>query len=59
MSKYKYYKNQGPHIIDKLLPDDIYGLVQERLNSIGNALELRFSCTNPLIYGHITSASND
>ena len=26
------------------------GLVQERRNSIANALELRFSCTNPSIY---------
>ena len=25
----------------------IYGLVQERRNSIANALELRLSCTNP------------
>ena len=25
------------------------GLVQERRNSIANALELRLSCTNPLI----------
>ena len=25
-------------------------LVQERRNSIANALELRLSCTNPLIY---------
>ena len=27
------------------------GLVQERCNSIANALELRLSCTNPLIWG--------
>ena len=27
----------------------IDGLVQERRNSIANALELRLSCTNPLI----------
>ena len=26
---------------------DINGLVQERRNSIANALELRLSCTNP------------
>ena len=26
------------------------GLVQERRNSIANALELRLSCTNPLIW---------
>ena len=28
----------------------IDGLVQERRNSIANALELRLSCTNPSIY---------
>ena len=28
----------------------IDGLVQERRNSIANALELRLSCTNPLLY---------
>ena len=28
----------------------IYRLVQERRNSIANALELRLYCTNPLIY---------
>ena len=27
------------------------GLMQERHNSIANALELRLSCTNPSIYG--------
>ena len=32
-------------------PDYIDGLVQERRNSIANALELRLSCTNPTIYG--------
>ena len=30
--------------------EDIDKLVQERRNSIANALELRLSCTNPLIY---------
>ena len=30
--------------------DYIDGLVQERRNSIVNALELRLSCTNPSIY---------
>ena len=30
----------------------IDGLVQERRNSIANALELRPSCTNPLIYDY-------
>ena len=29
----------------------IDGLVQERRNSIANALELLLSCTNPSIYG--------
>ena len=29
---------------------NIYGLVQERRNSIANALDLRLSCTNPSIY---------
>ena len=28
----------------------IDGLVQERHNSIANALEMRLSCTNPSIY---------
>ena len=28
----------------------IHGLVQERCNSIANPLELRLSCTDPLIY---------
>ena len=27
--------------------------MQERRNSIANALELRLSCTNPLIYSHL------
>ena len=31
----------------------IDGLVQERRNSIANALELRLSCTNPLIWIHL------
>ena len=31
----------------------IDGLVQERRNSIANALELRLSCTNPSIWPHI------
>ena len=29
--------------------ENINGLVQERRNSIAKALELRLSCTNPLI----------
>ena len=36
------------------LPDrHIDGLVQGRPNSIANALELRFSCTNPSIWGFL------
>ena len=31
------------------IDDYIDGLVQESRNSIANALELRLSCTNPLI----------
>ena len=30
--------------------DYINGLVQERRNSIANALELGLSCTNPLVW---------
>ena len=30
------------------ITSEIAGLVQERHNSIANAMELRFSCTNPL-----------
>ena len=41
MSHFAWPKNHG-HYID--------GLVQERRNSIANALELRLSCTNPSIY---------
>ena len=32
--------------------DHVDGLVQERRNSIANALELRLSCTNPSIYSN-------
>ena len=32
------------------MEDHFNGLVQERRNSIANALELRLSCTNPSIY---------
>ena len=34
----------------------VYGLVQERRNSIANALELHLSCTKPSIYCLITAA---
>ena len=30
----------------------VYGLMQERRNSIANALELRLSCTNPSMCSH-------
>ena len=33
-----------------VMNDKIDGLMQERRNSIANALELRLSCTNPSIY---------
>ena len=35
----------------------INGLVQERRNSITNALELRLSCTNPSLWPHWSSVS--
>ena len=38
-----YMGTSSPHID---------GLVQERCNSIGNALELRLSCTNQSIWSH-------
>ena len=34
---------------------DSGGLMQERRNSIANALELRLYCTNPLIWNHLKS----
>ena len=37
------------HDIDQIFTVHIDGLVQERRNSIANALELRLSCTNPSI----------
>ena len=36
-------------IQDTINKDDIDGLMQERHNSIANALELCLSCINPLI----------
>ena len=43
---------------DHVFQDHTDGLVQERRNSIANALELRLSCTNPMIqskyYSHIS-----
>ena len=47
----KMWANKNPR-----RTDDIDGLVQERRNSIANALELRHSCTNPSIYNHEKSA---
>ena len=35
---------------------EVYGLVQERRNSISNALELRLSCTNPSKWKHFRHA---
>ena len=50
---YKFFK-QWPDRQRKLFTQTIWtsfdGLVQERPNSIANALELRLSCTNPSIY---------
>ena len=46
---YIYKKNLGLWINHIALPH-IDGLVQERHNSIANALELRLSSTNLLIY---------
>ena len=47
------YSHNSENTLTTLLKHDFHyhidGLVQERCNSIGNALELRFSCTNPLI----------
>ena len=37
---------------DSHYTDEIDGLVQERRNSIANALELCLSCTNPLRWPH-------
>ena len=52
---YKYFvckcPARGPILTAEelfMLNDQIDGLVQERRNSIANALELRLSCTNPL-----------
>ena len=36
--------------LDENLPQYINGLVQKRRNSIGNAMELRLSSTNPSTY---------
>ena len=36
--------------------DEVDGLVQERRNSISNALELRLSCTNPSKWKHFLHA---
>ena len=49
-----------------VLNNDLDGLVQERCNSIANAMELRLSCTNPSIWScrivahapcHVTSCA--
>ena len=47
---HKMYFENICEILAKLTKDqkvNIDGLVQERLNSIANTLELRLSCTNP------------
>ena len=43
----------------KQLHDHIDGLVQERRNSIANALELRLSCINPSISSPSTKGDWD
>ena len=45
-------------ILRLLLNNHIDGLVLERRNSIADALELRLSCTNPLIYASFLSTNN-
>ena len=40
----------NPFLHQYLTERQIYGLVQERCNSIANALELHLSCTNPSKY---------
>ena len=54
-----YHKERGTFDIIKfntLRSSDphIDGLTQKRRNSIANALELRLSCTNPLIYASVS-----
>ena len=43
------------HKCQKHFSDNIGGLVQERRNSIANALELRLSCTNQSIWNKLSS----
>ena len=45
MLKDYWYDGNSPYV---------NGLVQERRNSIANALELRLSCTNPSMCGGLT-----
>ena len=56
--KKKKKKRNATEVFVEIL-DHVDGLVQERHNSIANALELRFSCTNPwmcmnMCHGDIT-----
>ena len=51
-----YSKNQKGQYFHQ---SQIDGLVQERRNSIANALELRLSCTNPSKYRSIPSRNSD
>ena len=48
------------YLSNSLRPGDAYidGLMQERRNSIANALELRLSCTNPSNYITILHSVN-
>ena len=50
MIKKKLYEvHQNDELLYAVLLHSINGLVQERLNSTANALELRLSCTNSSI----------
>ena len=42
--------SKGCIVLQESWSPKIYGLVQERRNSIANALELHLSCTNPWKY---------
>ena len=40
------YQHENFHYKDKMVRDGLDGLMQDRRNSIANALEIRLSCTN-------------
>ena len=47
ISSFTWNKNTAIHSLST--PPHVDGLMQERLNSIANALELRLTCINPLL----------